>query len=132
MPIFTSAILESSRSPTNPESGVRLLDLSYPAGASINDGIEPALCSLRYPSVDPSVDEAVCRLLVKDSHSFMAKVEIESAYRIVPVHPDIEFCLGCSGKTSLYDTALPFRLHSAPKIFNAMADRCCPLDSSTM
>ena len=52
-----------------------VVDLSYPAGASINDGIESALCSLRYPSVD----DAVHRLLAKDPCSFMAKIDIESA-----------------------------------------------------
>ena len=53
-----------------------IVDLSYPAGASINDGIESALCSLKYPSVD----DAVRRLLAKDPCSFMVKIDIESAY----------------------------------------------------
>ena len=96
-----------------------IVDLSYPAGASINDGIESALCSLRYPSVD----DAVRRLLAKDPCSFMAKIDIESAYRIVPVHPEDRVLLGMRWKDELYiDTALPFGLCSAPKIFNAVAD----------
>ena len=96
-----------------------IVDLSYPAGASINDGIESALCSLRYSSVD----DAVRRLLAKDPCSFMAKIDIESAYRIVPVHPDDRVLLGMRWKNELYiDTALPFGLCSAPKIFNAVAD----------
>ena len=29
-----------------------IVDLSYPAGSSVNDSIEPKLCSLHYTSVD--------------------------------------------------------------------------------
>ena len=32
-----------------------IVDLSHPSGASINDGIEPKLCSLSYASVDNAV-----------------------------------------------------------------------------
>ncbi len=28
------------------------MDLSFPAGNSVNDGIDPGLCSLQYTSVD--------------------------------------------------------------------------------
>ena len=40
------------------------------------------------------MDDAVRRLLAKDPCSFMAKIDIESAYRIVPVHPDDRVLLG--------------------------------------
>ena len=45
------------------------------------------------------------------------------AYRRVPVHPEDQFLLGLYWDSTYYiDTALPFRLHSAPKIFTAVAD----------
>ena len=31
-----------------------IVDLSFPAGASINDGIDPSLCSLKYTKVERS------------------------------------------------------------------------------
>ena len=53
----------------------------------------------------------------------MAKLDIESAYRIVPVHPDDRHLLGMRWRGETYvDTVLPFGLRSAPKIFNALAD----------
>ena len=53
----------------------------------------------------------------------LAKFDIQSAYRIVPVHPDDRPLLEMAWKEKLYvDTALPFGLRSAPKIFNALAD----------
>ena len=53
----------------------------------------------------------------------MAKVDIESAYRMVSVHPDDRTLLAVQWKGQLFfDTKLPFGLRSAPKIFLAIAD----------
>ena len=96
-----------------------ILDLSHPAGASVNDGIERELCSLKYTSVD----EAVQRFSELGKGALLAKLDIESAYRLIPVHPDDRLLLGMSWKGNLYaDASLPFGLRSAPKIFNAVAD----------
>ena len=58
------------------------MDLSHPEGARLNDGIEPELCSLQYTSVD----EAVERVLAKEPGAMMVKMDIEGAYRRIPVH----------------------------------------------
>ena len=52
-----------------------------------------------------------------------AKLDLQSAYRKVPEHPDDQALLGmaCRGRT-FCDRALPFGLRSAPKLFNAVAD----------
>ena len=60
------------------------MDLSSPLGASVNDGISPALCSLHYTSVD----EAAEKILVLGRGALLAKLDIKSAYRTVPVHPE--------------------------------------------
>ena len=53
----------------------------------------------------------------------LAKVDIKSAYRNVPVHPDDRWLTGMVWRDSLFmDAALPFGLRSAPKIFTALAD----------
>ena len=53
----------------------------------------------------------------------MAKVDICSAYRTVPVNPQDWWLLGIQWEDSLFvDTTLPFGLRSAPKIFTALAD----------
>ena len=96
-----------------------LLDLSYPPGESINDGFDPALCSLSYTSVD-HVEDVVARY---QKGALLAKIDIEAAYRLVPVHPhDRPFqAMHWVGEV-YFDPMLPFGLRLAPKIFNAIAD----------
>ncbi len=87
--------------PDQPGEWRLIVYLSHPAGSSVNDGIESDLCSLRYSTVDEAV------ILVKDPCSFMVKVDIESAYRIIPVNPDDRPLLGMRWNGKLYiDTAL--------------------------
>ena len=53
----------------------------------------------------------------------MAKFDLMSAYRQVPVHPDDQWLLGMEWRGQLFiDTALPFGLRSAPAVFNAVAE----------
>ena len=93
--------------------------MSHPKRASVNDGIKSELCSLSYTSVDAAV-----RIITAMGPGVLpAKFDIESAYRLIPVHPDDRPLLGMMWREKLYvDTALPFGLRSAPKIFNAVAD----------
>ena len=96
-----------------------ITDLSYPPGLSVNDGIDKELCSLKYVTVD-IVARMVARL---GPASLMAKVAIQSAYRLIPVHPDDRPLLGVRWRGEvLCDVMLPFGLRFAPKLFNAVAD----------
>lgn len=96
-----------------------IVDLSYPEGASVNDGIEPALCSLTYTSVD----WAAKLVIAMGRGTLLAKMDLESAYRMVPVHPEDRPLLGMKWRDSYFvDSALPFGLRSAPKLFNLVAD----------
>ena len=50
-------------------------------------------------------------------------MDIESAYRIISVHPSDRRLLGMQWRGQVFfDTRLPFGLRSAPKIFTAVAD----------
>ena len=96
-----------------------ILDLSSPEGYSVNSGIEPELCSLQYLRMD----DVVRRIASLGRETRLAKMDIESAYRIVPVQPGDRPLLGMRWKGEFYfDTRLPFGLRSAPKIFSAVAD----------
>ena len=96
-----------------------IVDLSSPHGSSVNNGIGPEACSLEYVSVD-SVAAVVVGL---GRGTLLAKVDIRSAYRLVPVHPDDRWLLGMLWEDGLFvDTVLPFGLRSAPKIFTTVAD----------
>ena len=96
-----------------------ILDLSSPEGRSVNDGIQPDLCSRSYVSVDDAA-----RLIVQAGRgALLAKVDIKSAYRFVPVHPEDRLLLGMAWEGEVFiNTVLPFGLHSAPKIFTALAN----------
>lgn len=53
----------------------------------------------------------------------LAKMDLKNAYRVVPVHADDHPLLAIRwGGETYIDTALPFGLRSAPKIFSALAD----------
>ena len=96
-----------------------IVDMSSPEGHSVNDGIRDSLCSLSYVSVS----DAARGVVDKGRGALMAKVDVKSAYRQVPIHPDDRWLMGMLWEGSLYvDTALPFGLRSAPKIFTAVAD----------
>ena len=85
----------------------------------MNDGIDKEWCSLSYVSVDFIVKQVV--LLGKGT--LMAKMDIKSAYWLIPVHPSNHPLLGIRWRDCLFlDKALLFSLRSAPKIFNAVAD----------
>ena len=93
-----------------------ILDLSPPQGNSVNDGIDPDICSIKYANVD----KAAARMAQLGKGALM---DIAHAYRNVPVHPEDRLLLGMIWQGKLYvDTVLPFGLRSAPKIFSAIAD----------
>ena len=96
-----------------------ITDLSFPPGASVNDGIDPDVCSLQYTSV-----EKVARVAQRlGKGTLLAKVDIQAAYRLVPIHPGDRPLLGVKwGDACYFDGMLPFGLRSAPKIFTAVAD----------
>ena len=58
--------------------------LSFPEGDSINDHIPKDLYSLQYVRVD----DAIHILQTLGPGSFMAKTDLKSASRLIPIHPD--------------------------------------------
>ena len=70
-----------------------------------------------------SVWEAADLIRHLGRHRLLAKVDLQHAYRMVPVHWDDHHLLGIRWGGEVYiDTALPFGLRSAPKIFSVLAD----------
>jgi len=96
-----------------------ITDLSFPEGASVNDGIDPYLCSLQYTSVDrvARADQSLGK------GALLAKLDIKSAYHLIPIHPDNRCLLGFEWQGAhLIDGMLPLGLRSAPIIFTAVAN----------
>ena len=96
-----------------------IVDMSFPHGNSVNDGIPPELCSLAYASVDDAIEH----ILQLGRSTQLVKMDLKDAYRMVPVHPHNQSLLGISWRGRTYvDRALTFGLRSAPKLFSAVAD----------
>ena len=96
-----------------------IVDLSSPTGSSVNDRIDPEEFILHYITVD-QVIQLVSQF---GPGALMAKFDVEATYHNVPVHPSDHYLLGVKGRNCYYvDLTLPFGLHSAPFIFNAIAD----------
>ena len=70
-----------------------------------------------------TIDDAIQKIVELGPHALLAKIDIKSAFRLIPVHPADRHWLAMEweGKI-LIDTCLPFGLRSAPKLFNNMAD----------
>ena len=72
-PVHISVVPKKSQ----PGKWTLIVDLSHPDNNSVNDGIDPLHCSLVYITV-----ENAAQMVVRE-----AKLDIQPAYRIVPVHP---------------------------------------------
>ena len=85
----------------------------------MNDGIPSELCSLSYITTDDAVE----KVMELGIGRLLAKVDVEHAYRNIPVHPEDRSLIAMKWKDKIYvDTVLPFGVCSAPKIFSAVAD----------
>ena len=96
-----------------------IVDLSYPNGRSVNDGILSSLCSVSYAALD-----AALRFIKQlGRNTMLIKVDLRNAYRLVPIHPQDRHLFGVRWDDQVFvDQALPFGLSSAPKLFTAVAD----------
>ena len=84
--------------------------LSHPANGSVNGGIPKALCSLKYITVD-SATKYIKQI---GQGTLLAKIDIKSVFRLLPVHPtDLRW-----DKHLFIYKCLSFSLRSAPKLFN--------------
>lgn len=96
-----------------------ITDLSFPEHSSVNEGIDPILCLLE----NTSVEKVATAAITLGMGARLAKFDIMSAYRLLPVHPTDRPLLGVMWRDAQFvDGMLSFGLRSAPKIFSAVAD----------
>ena len=92
--------------------------LSYPYGASVNDGIPVEDSSVTYFRID----DAVGLILRSGVGSFLAKPDIKSAFRIIPIRPADYHLLGIYWQGNYYfERCLPMGLASSCKTFEALS-----------
>lgn len=104
---------------SQPDKWRLIIDLSHPCKKSVNDGIPKHLCSMSYITIDDAIE----RILTLGPGTMLAKIDVRSAFRLIPVHPADRHLLAMEWEDQVYiDTCLPFGLRSAPKLFNILAD----------
>lgn len=92
--------------------------LSYPEGLSVNDGIPKELATVRYATVD----DAVRLIKAIGKGCFLAKTDIKSAFRIIPVAPRDFPQLGMEWQGKFFfDKCLPMGCSSSCNIFETFS-----------
>ena len=88
--------------------------LSWPAGNSLNDGIRESECRVNYTRFD----DAVQCIALAGTSTLMAKADIKSAFRLLPIKPGDFDLLGMKvGGYFFVDKCLPMGAASAPALF---------------
>lgn len=93
--------------------------LSSPEGDSVNDGIDSTYSSVQYHNIQNAIS-----FLKALPNPFMAKTDIESAFRIIPIHPSQRHLLGFTWKGQFYfDRCLPMGLAESCRIFEEFSSK---------
>ncbi|KAL0161246.1 hypothetical protein M9458_044971, partial [Cirrhinus mrigala] len=102
-----------------------IIDLSSPHNSPfpcINSLILLEEFSLHYHDVDQAIT------LIKDAGrgAWLAKVDITSAFKVMPIHPDFWHLFGIRWKNEFYFAVrLTFGCRSSPKIFDTLSEAIC-------
>jgi hypothetical protein len=92
--------------------------LSYPRGASVNDGIPHECATVQYATVP----QAIAHIMRFGKGCFLAKTDIKAAFRIMPVRPQDYHLLGFKWKGQYYvDKCLPMGCSSSCAIFESFS-----------
>ena len=92
--------------------------LSYPKGSSVNDFIPEESSSVLYATINDAI--SILKKLGKGC--FLAKTDIKSAFRIIPVHPLEYPLLGIKWDNQYYfDRCLAMGLKSSCAIFETFS-----------
>ena len=98
-----------------------IFHLSFPKSGvtSINYSISKEDYSSQYITIDNAIEG----ILHLGQGSFLAKTDIESAFRLIPLHPSDYELFGMYWQGSYYyDKVLPFGLRSAPYLFDQLSE----------
>lgn len=92
--------------------------LSYPKGGSLNDEIDDSLASVSYSSFDDAI-----RLVKRFGRgALLAKSDIKSAFRLLPIAPESFSSLGfCFEEKFFYDMCLPMGCSLSCRYFETFA-----------
>jgi hypothetical protein len=93
-------------------------NLSFPQGQSVNDGIPTDFTRVTYEDLDHCI--AIIQSLGRNA--LIAKADLESAFRLLPIHIDDHHFLGFSwGGLFYFDKCLPMGLSQSCQHFEAFS-----------
>ena len=97
-----------------PDTFRLITHLSSPPGQSINDGIDHEFSEVHYSSIQ----DAISLLINLGKGVFMAKCDIRSAFRLLPVLPEQYHLLGMKWNDNYYfDKCMPMGARSSCNLF---------------
>lgn len=93
-------------------------DLSFPKGQSVNDGIEEYKGHVTYAKLS----DAIASIRELGPNCYLSKVDIEHAFKIIPVHADDIPLLGFMWEGKYFaDKTLPMGLRTSCRIFEQVS-----------
>ena len=105
--------------PKKQPSEFRLIHhLSYPEGSSVNDLIPAEISTVHYATISDAIE------VIKNTGAgcYMAKTDIKSAFRIIPIHQSDYHLLGMTwNNVYFFDRCLPMGCSSSCAIFEAFS-----------
>ena len=117
LPISNHRVSPIGLIPKSVPSTFRLIHtLSYPELDSINDGIDKQLYIVQYTNFD----DAIKLVVEAGKDALLAKADIKSAFRLLPIHPDDFYLLGFHN-FHFVDKALPMVASCAPALFETFS-----------
>ena len=121
-PFPTCHISPLGAAPKSDGTARLVLDLSQPAGHSINDYISKE----EFPTSYTHFDIATELVMTYGTGCLLTKVDIKHAYRLLPVRPeDWPLLVFCWQGQYYVDLVLPFGGRSSASIFTSFADLVC-------
>ena len=128
-PFETNPIVNGHISPfmsrPKPNSDVRrvIVDLSWPKGASVNDGVDkPSYMGSEFSLTFPSIDHLTSELAKLGPGAHIYKIDVSRAFRHLKMDPFDFDLLGLSWNGVYIDTCLPFGARHGSQFFQRVSD----------
>ena len=94
-----------------------ITDLSQPSGMSVNEFIPQSESAVSYPTIQSAID-IIIQLSNQKKIPILSKIDVKSAFRLLPLSPDQFPLVGVSFEGMYYiDKFLPMGASSSCKIY---------------
>ena len=100
-----------------------IIDLSFPAGESVNTGVDPdQYLGLKFLLTLPTIDTITSKLVKLGKGALLYKIDISRAFRHVKIDPADYKYLGLHFQNYFLDSCLPFGFRHGSAIFQRLSD----------